>query len=402
MFESSTGKMNLGIAKIALALMAMTLPVSALGDQCDPHWLLNQLDTSLNTPKPYLNNIDTAYTENYFILDPRVKLVLKGSIPKVRFFSITTANAEIPNIGKSIRSGYLFDYQLIMDAGSINPMIPGNPVNSTRTDFTLELLPPPKSATSSAPNVIHLADTTPIQTILVRYYSPDVGLSITPDILPTIYSEFVEDGSPAPCPYFLSPPTITNVPLPPSYGSPDPSTKVTFTEYSSAGGGSNAAAPFYLAARNSMKSGQVAVIRLKSPHFINTRSGTGLFPDPNTYDMRYWSLNVGDPTISNTVGGLPDYLAKLDARGYVTLVVSRDSSGQIQTAAASRGQNFIPDRRNPRATSMLFMYRNLLVSPSFLETDPKNPNLKIYPPEYLPIGVICEAADYLADKCNLD
>ena len=160
----------------------------------------------------------------------------------------------------------------------------------------------------------------------------------------------------------------------------------------------NAAVPSYLASCNNMAtSGQIAVIRFKEPSFVNTHyvTTTGqppTFPDGMS-DVRYWSLSEGDPTNSTTVSGLVDYAARpADANGDVTVVVS--GSQAVEDKARQLGQSFILDKRSADATSVIFVYRNVLPSPDFWNgTDP-------YPQPFWPTGVICSDADYLAGSSN--
>lgn len=376
------------VAPLLLSGSFVQSPSAEPGNLCNPGWY-TQLESDPSTPAPYGNNVDTGYAEFFFVQDPRIKLVLKGSFPMVRFVSFQTYTSL-----RFAVAGALFDYQVTMDPGSLNPYVPGAAVDRSPRAYTITILPP--AAPASSPNVLRMGDD-PLQQFIVRFYSPDAGVALQPADLPKVYAYYWASGLPAPCPSFLSVPFPHE--LSPGLPAPQPGTGVTFVPFSDIGM-VNSAVPFYWSSYNHMALGEVAVIRFRAPSFVNTHSGSGTFPDPGALDMRYWSLSGLDPTTWVTFGGLPDWMAlPPDANGYVTVVVSR--SPVVQAHAATRGHNFILDQRSPAVDpgteSVIFAYRNLLPSPSFM---PDFTDSSTYPAAYVPTGLICSEDAYLQNLCD--
>ncbi len=362
----------------------------AVNNLCDPKWF-NQLDTDPSTPAPYMNEAYTGYSESFFFLNPKIKLVLKGSFPMVRFFSVETYN-HVPNSLLNFTAvSALFDYQITMDPGSFNPYLPGATVDASPRNYTIEIMP--QDAISSASNILRMG-TSSLQEIILRFYSPDEGVILSPANLPRIYAYYTDSGLPAPCPTFISLPSIKRLPFQIFFpdATPESGETITFKSTAIEDAMPNSAIPSYLYSYHDMSKEQVAVVRFKAPTFVNTHSGAGTFPT-ETMDTRYWSLSAIDPLTSMTFGGIADYVAMQDADGYVTVVVSNSMKTQAQ--AQAWGQNFILDKRNPLSSSAIILaYRNVLPSSDFW------PNLEAYPAGYYPTGLICSESDYLADKCN--
>ncbi len=365
----------------------VTADAADAAEACNPRWinLPLQLDTDPLTPSPYANNVDTAYLESIFTVDPQVKLVIEGSFPMVRFMSVQTgAMTSTKDV-----TGFLPDYEFVMDEGSVNPFVEGNPIGGSPREYTLEILPP--GAASSAPNQIALPEgTAERQMILIRYYSPDAGVTITAADIPRVSARDVATDEPAACPEFQRVPEVDEVPAWLSGLTGQPGPAITFAAVS-CGAGCNAAVPAYLYAQPRLYAGQVAVVRFRAPTFIDTSSGAGTFPDPAAFDTRYWSMTVVDPTSSMAVNGLVDTMAT-PAGGQVTMVLGSDS--RLKAIAQRRGQNFVQDLRAPAAMSAGLVYRNLVPSSSFW------PEGADYPQAYWPRGVVCNVREYLADSAS--
>lgn len=369
--------------------MAGKFGIETKPNECDPKWF-NQLDTNPLTSAPYMNEAYTGYSESFFLLNPEIKLVLEGNFPMARFFSAETYNHVSKTILNFTAASALFDYQIAMDADSFNPYLPGSAVDASPRNYTIEIIP--QDAISSASNILRMG-TSSLQEIILRFYSPDEEVTLSSADLPNVYAYYTGSGLPAPCPTFISMPSIKRMPFQIFFPGATPESGATITFKSAAAGSAmpNSAIPSYLFSYHNMNKGQAAVVRFKAPTFVNTHSGTGTFPT-ETMDTRYWSLSVVDPLTSMTFGGIADYVARQDAAGYVTVVVS--NSLKVQSQAQARGQNFILDKRNPLASTIIFIYRNVLPSSSFW------PDPAVYPANYYPTGLICGENDYLAGNCN--
>jgi catechol 2,3-dioxygenase-like lactoylglutathione lyase family enzyme len=394
-------------ALAAPLLLAAGLPAAFAAlparNECNPRWL-TQLETDPGTPAPYFNNVDTGYAEAHFLQGPgaRIRLELTGSFPPVRFISFQTYTSR--HFAIVSPDGILSDSEITMDAGSVNPFVAGAPTDPLLAhDYTIQILPH-EAPTGPWLNVLRMGPgDDPLQELTVRFYSPDDQVDLTQSTqhpLPRVHAYFLDSGRPAPCPIFIPvPPLPSKTYTCAQVGGPT----IAFDLITPASNVPhyNAAIPAYLVSCNSMTLGQVAVVRFKAPTFVNTHwvTATGQpqsFPDPDTLDVRYWSIGAQDPTNTTTFGGVADWSARVDAGGNVTLVVSNDAD--VQQLAGQLQQNFLLDTRQPTADptheQILFIYRNLLPLPAFWNgTDP-------YPADYAPTGQICDASVYLASGGN--
>jgi len=350
---------------------------------CTIKWL-GTLDTDLNHPKDLGNDLSAAYASFLVTPNPRLKYILRGSFPMVRFLSVQTYSAQ--TLFGTV--SYLYDYQTTMDAGSFNPYQPGVAVNAWPRSYTVEFVP--AAIPSAAPNVVRMG-TSFLEELMMRFYSPDSGIALSTSDLPSVSVYDTATGSSTLCRADFSGIAGAYTPRTPSDAEPIPeggSRTFSFKlgNWTSQG---NAAAT-YLGAQSYVLIGEVAVIRFKAPGFANTHSGMGCFPGGT--DSRYWSLCADDAHSSQVFGCLPDYLASPDANGDVTVVVSTSSA--VQAQAGELGQNFLFDPR-PASSTMGFTFRILLPSPSFM------PDPTVYPAAFLPTGRVCTESEYLCGACVL-
>jgi len=151
--------------------------------------------------------------------------------------------------------------------------------------------------------------------------------------------------------------------------------------------GTNKGIPGYAYGLSKLPAGKVTVMKFKSPTFFDTQAGAG--PFKHAGDVRYWSLCMQNLVVNETLNCLPDYLAKPDATGFVTLVVG--GGEEVKTIAETNGFNYLPDLRKPDQKVAAFFYRILLPVNGF----------PYYQGDYLPKGVICTAKEFVDGKCAL-
>ena len=364
---------------VLIGFLFAASPARAINNECQVPWLL-QLATDGATPKPFLDDLSAGYAEVIFLREPGTRLQMRGSFANARFESIE--EYDFSTAVESTPADYIFDYQIKPLPGSTNPFLPGAKVDALLRNFVVEV-----GASFGAANTVN-AGKNIMQVLVVRIYSPNENVTLTAADIPRVYSYDALTNQPAPCPKFIRIPEV-NFPF---KSTVDESGQLHFAEPSDSTttGAQNHAIPQYLGTNNSMKLDDVAVIRFKAPTFVNTHSGTGVYPSGK--QVRYWSMCGADMTKGLTFGCVPDYKSKIDSNGYVTIVVS--SNEKVRSMAASQGYDFILDKRASGATTASFIYRNMLPEAGFQANS-------MYKGEYLPGGRICSSAEYLAGGCKL-
>lgn len=384
--------------------LALVLGIQAYGETgaCTIPWSLQLDASSFSTPKPYGDSSNASYSSFMFSTSSAVRLVLKGKFPKYQFTSIQTQST-------TAQSDVIFDYQIVPDAGSVNPMVPPATLTASNRDFTLELRP--EGSTPKASNSIFYKMSA-TQVFTMRAYAPFNGISMTREDLPKVYAYDEVTLKPVACPKFVPIPNAVPVEFSvsalyslfsalafkksgaaPATGSTD--RVVEFRSVGTSELGNANQATTYLYSNNEMKKGGVAVFRLKAtPTFTDTYSGLGTLPSGK--ESRGWSVCSLDFQTAYNFGCLPDHFAKVGKDGYVTIVVG--NSEAVKQRALAQEANFFPDTRlnqdilGNEVVSMSFYLRNLLPNCEFAKN-------KMYKGDYCPSALICSEQEYLLGKC---
>lgn len=355
-----------GMKSTVFALLLIA--TSALGQECTHLWKAS-LDINPSGPKSFSGDTYAVYALLGFHNRPGVRLEIRGQFPKGRFMSFETYRSK-----QKLPVDALFDYQMTADPGSLNPYLVGVDRNIPNRNYTVEIAK--RGEGSGNPNTVELNRLALVHAIFYRWYVPDRGITPALYDLPRVYAFDSRTGAPTRCPDSLDteydPGIITGL-----LGAVPASRTLRFRE-GSFWNGTNHAIPNYVHAMSKVPIGDVSVIRFKSPTFTQ-RMGDGA-------EVRYWSLCSQDLKESKTLGCLPDFLAKPDRRGIVTLVVGKPA---IRTMAENRGWNFMEDRRTNQPV-LAFFYRNLLPADGF----PR------YEGEYLPEGTVCTESEFMRNYCG--
>jgi hypothetical protein len=338
---------------------------------------MHTLDINPGHPKPMSGDTYAAYGLIGYYHEPGLRLRMTGDFPHARFMSFESYESK-----KKHHVDVLFDHEISADEGSQNPFQEGVPMNIPLRSYSVEVVP--ENERSSATNILRVGANQKVHSIFYRAYVPQDGIEINVEDLPKIHAFDAKTGAPRNCPIAIDtvykPGFITNIlRLVPH------KTKLEFKE-GQFPNGTNAAIPSYHYVFTKQPHDDVAIIKFKTPYFIDTQSGEGQFSHAG--DVRYWSLCTQNVEKSQTLVCLPDYLSTPDENGLVTVVVGRGED--VEAEALKRGFNFIEDRREPSQKLMGIFYRNLLVKPGF----------PAYTGEYLPRGVACKRSDFLEGRCN--
>lgn len=382
------GVMGMTTALLSRPAAAIAQPATVSRTECAVPWIV-QLNTSeLNKPKPYLDNTNAAYATFYFSPEANTHLYLSGSFPAAEFMSFET------------NGDHIFDYEMQPLPSATNPFVTGANISAMNTAFLLELRT--QGSEPSIANSLQFS-TDSMQMMVLRIYAPDqIHPVITLDDLPKVFAVGTNALSPAKCPAFLPVPNgpiaerFLSEGMSKPYGSGSSDSVMRFRWIAQSSGAGINQATYYLGNNNAVQKGDVAMIRLKNPRFANSHSGRGT--KPPDLEVRGWVICVGDTQTFYTIGCIPDWSAKTDTNGYVTVVVGNSTAAQ--QAAEKTGANFLWDTRPQKdfqgnaITSMSFHLRNILPNCQFAQTN-------MYTGDYCPTGIVCSASDYLAGKCVL-
>jgi hypothetical protein len=279
---------------------------------------------------------------------PGADLVIEGTYPDARFFSLNVDQAALP--GQARQPDSLYDEGIRPRPGSANPYT--GPVDRHRKTYQVTVkfgaAPPVRPA-----NTLYTGEPTagldPTYTFIYRIYAPvDAGSATGSVALPHIYWRTPNGGRVDPggaC--------AVQVPLPTSAPAPL-AANPRFRRVSGAEGESaNAIAAYMFAIVNS----DFYVIHGKAETFPDTSAGEKIYnADAN---VRYWSFCGSYPI---TYWCAVDYSAALDADGYYTVVVSRAAERPANAVA----QNGVIWREF--GASGMFQYvilREIEAAPSF-------------------------------------
>ncbi len=347
-----------------------------IADECTGQWIQN-LSINPSTPKAMSGDTYAGYALLSWYDQPNLKLVMKGKFFKGRFMSFESYVSK-----QKLHHDALFDYQMVADAGSENPFREGTRLDTPNRNYTVEVVP--NGFPTAQKNVLYVSRFARIHSIFYRAYVPNTGVKLSAEDLPRIYAYNLRTGRPARCPVALNTVFDPGNLVEAFVNLVSKDNTITFKE-SSFWNGTNFAIPKYVVSISKMRENTVSLIRFKAPTSTQTGSGIGVFKDNG--EVRYWSLCSQNIVESKTLTCLPDYLARIDSQGFVNVVVGRGQA--VADAAYSRGYSFLEDRRLPEQEVQALFYRNLLAKPGF----------PAYKGEYLPVGVVCDEAQFLNGSC---
>lgn len=367
--------MKLRILIVGMVLLAR----GALSQECTSQWV-TFFDTNPLHPKYLTGDTSTGYAVFNVWGDGDVVFELSGNFPHSRFMSFETESTRL-----AISVDHLFDGEITPDEGSVNPFTPGTPIDAPNRAYHVYAMQNPPDG---ARNVIELPQGRLSQAIMYRVYSPNEGVTLSRSDLPRVFAYDRATGRPTACPGSAS--------FDPAFHFPEflAGIYTTFTrfEFKVAGDATIAGlnkASGYMYGLTPLGRDEVVKIRFKAPTFFDSRPGVGAFSlEP---DVRYWSFCTNDLPKNRTLNCLPDFAAKADPDGNVTVVVGTGDG--VRQAAESRGENFLPDTRATLQRTMGFVYRNLVAREAFQNTS-------MYRGDYAPRGTVCSRSEYLSDRCG--
>lgn len=365
------------------ALLLFVFAVPAFAQECSHLWNKN-LEINPSTPKGYVGDSWAAYGLMGYKNKPDLAWHFRAKFPRARFMSIETYVTE-----KKRRHDFHFDFQFEPNPGSQNPFRDGVEMNTPFRDFEVDVIP--SEGHSTDPNVVFISPTEEIHAIYYRIYVPSQGVTITEEDLPEVYAYNARTGEPMDCPVADAsvifdpdyPQSFINWVLPKRAFAFKANIDSIFAKLSDQG--NNSAIPYYMFGLSKVRRGKVAVVRFKAPTFFDTAMGQGPFRVQG--DVRYWSLCMQNLVKGKTLNCLPDFLAKVDAQGFVNVVVGRGEA--VRAEAARRGFSYLEDRRGPDQHVMQFIYRDMLPDPDFAEG-------QMYKGDYNPEAVIYTEKQFLS------
>jgi hypothetical protein len=326
---------------------------------------------------PYVNvaypDASARYWTAVFTTPPGAKLTLKGDFPHARYMSFISYDAA----GKPIEA--LADYRIRPQAGSTNPFIIGARRDGTHRAYAVDIVDSAPSAgqvegrtlAGDHQNLLHAPSGQARQQVLaMRVYAPDTGRDILGDVdLPQIELTLA-DGSKltgqAACAALdttqqpLLTPAALSIPLDAFNAIAHPAGKPAyfpatnpltwFVQYDRkfllgiytgdrpAGARKSEGGFFPNPDNNYIRTivnrgyGRVLVLRGKMPTTPKTLAGE---PVMGAGQLRYWSI-CSNQSFANTraTSCLFDEQVPLDAKGYYTIVISREADRPRNAVAA--------------------------------------------------------------------
>ncbi len=352
--------------------LAMGSAVQA--QDCSHLWVQN-LEINPSTPKAMSGDTYAGYGLAGFYRKNNLKLIIKGDFLNGRFMSFESYQSM-----QKFAVDALYDHEMVPDAGSENPFLPGVALDTPRRSYTVEVVE--KYTPTEGPNVLRLADFAQVHSIFYRAYVPTSG-NLTAADLPRVFSVDARTGKPIACPEAVN--TVYDPgPITLLLGFIREEKELTF-KVGNFWNGTNHAVPSYVHAKSRIPHGSVSIVRFKVPSHVDTSPGTGLLSDDG--DVRYWSFCSQDLKESMTLGCIPDFLAKIDAYRWVKIAIGKGAA--VRDFAEANGYTFLEDRRAAHQEVMAFFLRNIFPKPGF----------EPYEGDYLPTGRVCTEAAFLSNAC---
>jgi hypothetical protein len=332
---------------LLLPLLALPAGAQALEQNCELALTRFDPDT-VNTLFP---DDSAQYWSSRYTAVPGTRIRISGEYPHTRYMSWNIYDPALRPFD------HFADVQLVPDAGSTNPFLPGALRYAYPRHYTMFIEFTPKPA-APAPNTIYVDPTAnPRGLFTYRTYIPDRGFKSDGGVgLPHVEWEGVPAGGPD-CSHTEKPttstvtdtyPTIDGPPTGPPYpGRANPVWR-KFVNLCVSGddllfdnepgdnldsGGESPCGNFgsggflsnmdnaYVYSFISRGFGPVLVFRGKAPTFPDTRRGAKRMPSGK--QLRYWSFCQNDPYSQRYIDCLADDQVKVDKDGTFTIVVSR-------------------------------------------------------------------------------
>ena len=299
------------------------------------------------------------------------------------------------------------------DEGSLNPFRLAVDRATPERGYTV-LVVPEGAPTGGAPNVITFPDGATTVSVYLRVYVPDPDLTGRYRLeggvpLPSIAAFDTTTGEPIPCPMTQAAQGSQGgkLALPP----PNHDGQVRFYRNSAGGYYPNGDAAYLYSIFNP-PGDSVAVVRFRPPTRTHTDRPDGILEA--TPMVRYWSFNLYNQ-LTTASACLPDFQAKADEDGLVTLVLARPHP-EVLRKVEEEGWNFLPwsplsvlaetHGGGDAPDSVTVVYRNLVANPTFPSSssavpvfDPARPaseqTAELFMGEYAPMGTFCSVEEFL-------
>ena len=385
----------------AVVLLAAAAPAHArtVAVSGDCGWPLRSSADRGNVAYP---DSSAQYWVSSFAGAPGTHLEIRGAFPRARYMSFHVYEGSIP-IDK------LTDFELRPATGR-NPFRPGAD-RRRRGTYRLRVVAeaPPKDARRRARNTLYAGrgvngEPVPAATIIYRVYlgeGDETGGVGLPSVSEVVDGQKGETTLPACPPNQASQNAGLNQAVAgesvPAEWPAGPLRAAPTWGVARSGGGINPFFPnfdnTYLSLAVTRDQGSVIAFRAKAPTF--TRSGGVRTFRPG--QLRYWSFCTNDQYSTRYIGCVADQNAKVDAKGYVTVVVS----DVAHRPRLDGGDNWLP--WGP-FTDVFVLYRHMLPAPGFAHAAQRVPvggDPAKTMGAYYPRTVICDTARFDRDRCGL-
>jgi hypothetical protein len=312
----------------------------------------------------------------------------------------------------------LLDRDMVPDAGSHNPFLPGMARDLADRSYTLWWIPDGGRLPEDAPNVLTYRPGSPSQLIL-RIYVPDEGQDITGGVgLPAVTLHDLATGTAIPCTRdvtlglgdLLPWRELTTLTAQASSRPSNPPGRVHF--WAEPGGNfalyQNPHNDYLVSFPAPPRIGsEVVIMRFKPPIVPQSRDGRTALTGAE--HVRYWSMCLAGVS-SQTSACVADFQATVGPDGYVTIVVG-DAPDVTRHATGlnllSWGKHVIPvliyrNLATERPGAELFPGDLQRVLPPESEKDPMDFVAERFIGSYAPAGVQCTSAAFLENYCGMD
>jgi hypothetical protein len=324
---------------------------------------------------------------------------LTGQFPHARYMSFQTYGAT--------QGDALQDFEILPDAGSVNPFQPGMDRDAAPRAYTVWFVPPTSARDQ---NRIEMPSDTFAPNLVLRLVRADQDKPAGGVPLPTIEAFDDRTGQPVPCPprglpvgLFEDPRDMSQIPLP-----EDP---ISFYRVSGADLIPNAVSAYLLARLANPDEGTLTLLGFTLPSFPDT------YDQPDTplmghEDVRYMALCVHGLVSTLTSECLADdeLQLKQDSQGFVTVVVGPEVS-TVRAVAQARGHHYLSWQE---LAAPLLIYRQILPRADFAGSVERVPvfdpgvdraaqRAELFMGTYAPTGVVCKVSTFLenASACGL-
>ncbi|MBN2441696.1 MAG: hypothetical protein JXJ04_10120 [Spirochaetales bacterium] len=327
-----------------------------------------------------------------------IGLRITGLFAYARYMSYNIYDAEQ---GSSL--GALTDFQIIQSQGNVNPYLVDSDPMAENRKYVINIVPKTCDL-SGLENCLVYDISINVLTVIVRYYLPLDGDETGNVPLPQIEAFDINSGE--------------NVKLPPLYSLRNTS-RFAYRErmnrifdvviddklrfYKVAGSGQfNNADNAYLICAVKKAGNEVLILKIKPPSYPHDNK------ELETADVRYWSINEGNPNTS-TPTGIPDKQFTKASDGFIYIVIGDKS---ISHRADEIGYNFMPWK--VWFKKGVILYRNLITNPEYkgslknvptLDLDDKGSiytsDAKNFIGDYAPTGIKISKSDFMKNSGSM-